>query len=200
MSSPLLPSTRRGITYDGLLHQTDAYVTLATLAGVSAAAFAASEPVAHDGMAIWPTLLTGEPSPRKDVVHNIFGTNPGSITVGRYKLLKGDPGGGHPYNGYNCWNATPCQAKNAKPLCTWRPCLYDMVTDRQERHDLSAKEPALLKQLEERYAELAESEVSLEAAGLCPSDAPLVDGCTANRGTGVWSPWLEADESERMQT
>eukprot|EP01052_Picozoa_sp_SAG31_P057803 SAG31_NODE_17308_length_676_cov_0.632582_1_plen_66_part_00 len=65
-----------------------------------------------------------------------------------------------------------------------------MMVDRQEQHDLSTKEPSLLKQLEQRYAELAKSEVSLEASGLCPADAPEVDGCTANRGTGVWSPWL----------
>eukprot|EP01052_Picozoa_sp_SAG31_P069950 SAG31_NODE_28786_length_405_cov_0.758170_1_plen_97_part_10 len=97
MSSPLLPRNRRGTTYDGLLHQTDAYVTLANLAGVSTATLDASGPVHYDGMDIWSALLTGGPSPRKEVVYNIFGENPGSITVGRYKLLKGDPGGGHPY-------------------------------------------------------------------------------------------------------
>ena len=41
------------------------------------------------------------------------------------------------------------EKKGAEPLCTSRPCLYDMAVDQQEQHDLSAKEPAILKQLEE---------------------------------------------------
>ena len=190
VSSPLLPASRRGTTYSGLLHQTDAYVTFAKLSGLTAADLARSGPVAVDGMDIWPALTTGAASPRTELVHNIFGANPGAIRVGRWKLLVGDPGGGHPYNGYNCWNASKCEAKGAAPLCAKRPCLYDMEADRAEQHDLAEAEPAVLKRLTQRYAELRRSEVSLAASGLCPADAPKVDGCTANRATGVWGPWL----------
>ena len=188
VSSPLLAAARKGTVYAGLLHQTDVYVTFAKLAGVSSDALARSGPVPVDGIDIWEALTSGGASPRTELVHNIFGDHPGAIRVGRYKLLKGPPFVGG-YNGYNCWNATACEVEE-EAVCAETPCLYDMETDRAEQHDLAASQPALVKQLEARYAELAKSEVTLAASGLCPVDAPKVDGCTANRGGGVWAPWL----------
>lgn len=63
-----------------------------------------------------------------------------------------------------------------------------MKLDPGEEHDLAASQPAKVHELMSRYTELAETEVSLEAARLCPG--PFPDGCRANLATGVWGPWV----------
>jgi hypothetical protein len=151
--SNLISLSRRGSVYDGLLHQTDLYSTFASLGGVSGAAVAMSGPVAPDGMNVWEAITSGGASPRTDVVHNIFGTNPGAIRVGEIKLVWGDPDLKKAYNGYNGWNNTNAGLpKGKEPLCTRTPCLYNMSSDRGEHHDLSKTQPALLQQLMTRYA------------------------------------------------
>jgi hypothetical protein len=109
--------------------------------------------------------------------------------VGKYKLIVGDPNLKHPYNGYNGWNNTRFSA-TTRQLCTKKPCLFDILTDVRERCDLADKLPDVLQRMVQRYSELRESEVSLADSGLCPEGAPNVDGCYANVGSGVWSPWL----------
>ena len=50
--------------------------------------------------------------------------------------------------------------------------------------------PEKLQQLLLRYDALSASEVTLEAARLCPVDAGAGSGCRANLASGVWSPWV----------
>lgn len=68
VSSPLLPTDRRGVRWSGMSHGTDLYVTLARLAGVPDAALAASGPLPPDGVDLWPALVSDAPSPRTELV------------------------------------------------------------------------------------------------------------------------------------
>lgn len=198
ISSPLLPASIRNTSWGGMSHGTDLYVTLAKLAGVSDEALAASGPVPPDGLNLWPALVEGGASPRTEAVVNIDGDNPGAIRVGRYKLMVGaQPSSEYHNGGYNSfsgWVAPPEMGGNVTPgpprqICADRPCLFDLEADPFEQRDLADKLPATAAQLLQRYQELRESEVTKEAAGLCPlPDAP--DGCEANRASGVWKPWV----------
>ena len=107
------------------------------------------------------------------------------------------------YNGYDHVWAAPEQTQPAfdhgiaftsPPPCTANGgCLFDVKADPAEAHDLAA-DPAhadTMERMLRRYAELAVSEVSMEAAQLCPIPAtPSNNGCRANLQRRVWGPGL----------
>lgn len=140
--------------------------------------------------------MDGGPSPRTEIVHNIFGDEPGALRVGDYKLVVGDPldgyAGARPYNGYNGWGGAAPNSSMAP--CAAAPCVFHIPSDPAERHDLAKVRPVLAARLHARYAELRRTEVSLAESGLCPSGLIPArgerDGCTANRAGAVWGPWL----------
>ena len=65
-----------------------------------------------------------------------------------------------------------------------------MIDDPLESHDLAAEQPERVRAMLARYHELAEGEVSMEAAGLCTTGS---DGCLANLRAGrwAWGPWMD---------
>ena len=194
VSGGVIPKNRRGGTYSGLLSQTDWYAAFASLAGVAPELLwsEASGPVPPDAVnGTWEALISDSPSPRKEVVHNIFGDEPGALRVGKYKLVRGDPlraYSSRQYNSYNGWAGVDLNASISP--CSDVPCLFNIERDPEERHDLSQQEPHVLARMVARYDELRGSEVSLERSGLCPAGLPSVDGCTSNRNSGLWSPWI----------
>ena len=70
--------------------------------------------------------------------------------------------------------------------CPARPCLYDIVTDPLEQHDLSEQQPqrvaAMLARLEEMRAGAIESPF---AGGHQEAEA-----CAALKENGAWGPWV----------
>jgi len=61
-----LPGKIKPGVVDGMVHVTDMFATLASVAGTSPTK---SKPL--DGMDMWPTITEGKPSPRNEVVYNI---------------------------------------------------------------------------------------------------------------------------------
>ncbi len=77
-------------TVDAVVHVTDLYPTLVTLAGGSLA-----QPLPLDGNDLWPTITQGRPFARDEVPLSLPGhatseTGPPAIRVGKYKLVDGE--------------------------------------------------------------------------------------------------------------
>ncbi|KAK7095155.1 hypothetical protein V1264_006600 [Littorina saxatilis] len=185
--SPLLPTHVQGTKTRELMHVTDWFPTMQTLAG--------SHPLAGlDGFDQWNTISKGAQSPRKELLHNIdplaepkgqqlyndtFDTRvQAAIRVGDYKLLTGDPGNGSwvaaPESGWPDRVPNEAGGKNV-----W---LFNVRTDPSEWHDLSDQRPDIVRQLLDRlnyYNSTAEP---------CryPSDDPRAD---PQLHGGFWGPW-----------
>ena len=100
---------------------------LPTLAAVAGASTARSKPL--DGVNVWPAIADGKPSPRTDVVINVESTQ-GSVRDGDWKLV---------------WLAPlPPQVQ-----------LFNLASDRSEKHDVAAANPDKVKALQARVVELA---------------------------------------------
>ena len=77
--------------------------------------------------------------------------------------------------------------------CVESPCLFNIDLDPNEHDDVAAKTPAVVQQLHARLLELAKSEVTVQAAGLCPTKYGSHNDpwCGAKaKETGFWEPWL----------
>ena len=120
--------------------------------------------------------------------------------MGKYKLMKGYPGAGKAYNGWDGWmnpqetNLTRWEPSPTPQPCSAHPCVFDIEGDPQERVDLSKSQPQLLQKLLARYEELAKTEVTRAAAKVCDTGAP--DGYLPNKVGGVWQPWVAAPGEE----
>lgn len=109
---------------NAVLHAVDLYPTLAGLAGASTAR---CKPL--DGVDVWPTLATGAPSPRTEVVYNVEAFRAG-IRQGDWKLI---------------WR-TPLPASIE---------LYNLANDPGEKTNLAAQHPEIVASLQKRVGELA---------------------------------------------
>lgn len=115
-------------TLDQPIHLVDWYPTYAGLAGAAAT----GKPL--DGLDLWPTLATGAPSPRREVVYGIEPFR-AAVRQGDWKLV---------------WHATlPSRIE-----------LFDLARDPGEAKDLSAAEPARVAALQRRAEELAREAVA----------------------------------------
>jgi len=202
VTSPLLPPERANTTWPGLASQTDLYRTLTALAGVSEGDLDASGPVPPDSLNFWSALAQGGPSPRTELVHNINGKFASAIRVGAFKLMIGDPN--EAGRGRSDWETPPefgavAGKQDNQTWCTPNPCLFDVLSDPEERNDLHDTMPDKVAELMARYEELAASEVSLPDSGLCPKQwleadgwpgVSAPDGCNANLEHGTWLPWV----------
>jgi arylsulfatase A-like enzyme len=75
ISSPLLPAARRNTSWDGMMHITDIWATFATLAHLQP-----SVNEGTDSIDMWSAILSGGPSPRKEIAHTI--TNSWNVVNG----------------------------------------------------------------------------------------------------------------------
>jgi len=69
LASPLLPAAVRGTQFSGMAHSSDWYVTL--VEGLAGGSVASTGPRASDGLNLWPAMVSGGPSPRREVVHMV---------------------------------------------------------------------------------------------------------------------------------
>ena len=75
----LIPTARRGKTWSGYVHAADWYVTIGALGGASSIDVVnRTGPIAADGFDIWPALISGGDSPRREVVINIQSNKKGN--------------------------------------------------------------------------------------------------------------------------
>ena len=158
--SPLLPATVRGTTNHALLHVSDWWPTVVSLAGL--------QPVDNctgcvpiDGLDIWPNIISPDlPSPRNELLIGIGsakGTK-GAIIQGDYKLIA--PGGNAV--AADGWSAQYPGSTYAIPAsknssCQRLPCLFNLKNDPRETIDLVDIEPLKVSQMLHRYQVLAKA-------------------------------------------
>eukprot|EP00756_Hemistasia_phaeocysticola_P017991 Hpha_TRINITY_DN15567_c0_g2::TRINITY_DN15567_c0_g2_i2::g.106567::m.106567/K01135/ARSB; arylsulfatase B len=121
----------------------------------------------------------------------------GAIIQGKWKLLYGYPGWG---NGgkFDDWDKPPSFVSEdvktpTNPPCGASPCLFDIVSDPTEHHDVSAANPELVANMTARLRELAAKEVTVRESGLCPTEYfdKKDPRCFAKaKEVGFWMPWL----------
>lgn len=127
----------------------------------------------------------------------------GALRSGPWKLIVGYPG-----NGKSAWDGwVPLQAPDAIAMgevsgeedstvgssCYASPCLFNIELDPTEHEDVAAQMPAVVQRMHARLLELAKSEVTVQAAGLCPTEYGSRNDprCGAKaKETGFWEPWL----------
>jgi len=190
--SPLLP--RPGTLNSGLMHVSDWFPTILGLAGHNTAGLNA------DGFDIWKSISDGEPSPRKEILHNIDPVMPNrgsrlnigqfdnrvraAIRVGNWKLITGDP-----YNEVepSGWTAPPEDTGlhsipdlDPKSKNIW---LFDISKDPTEKTDLfdSHRDIAV-----DMLNKLAEYQATAVPARYPPDDLR----CNPKYHNGFWGPWL----------
>ncbi|GFR73116.1 arylsulfatase B [Elysia marginata] len=178
----------RGAVNRELMHVTDWFPTLV---GVAGGDFNGTKPL--DGVDQWDSLSTGASTTRKWVLHNIDSKNKkkgkklfpdtfdtrirAAIRVGKYKLITGNPGWGK-------WvpppetNSSIVEIKESKKNL-W---LFNIDKDPEERRDLSAKKPKVVK----RILKLLQKVNSKALPPFFPPHNPLAN---PKLHGGVWGPW-----------
>lgn len=178
--SQLLPPTVRGTVWNGMMHATDWRPTFAGLAGVTPDASGSRFPL--DGQDVWSALASGTESPRTEVVHTVIKppynnktcSKPvppcfhkghveagAAIRQGRFKLVVGY--GGFPNVAATLPNlAAPFNATSQAMVDPTSPevkcadhCLFDVVADPSEQHDIKLSHPEVVRTLQARLDALA---------------------------------------------
>ncbi|KAL4660928.1 arylsulfatase J [Arapaima gigas] len=203
--SPLL--LNKGTRCRGLVHITDWFPTLVTLAGGSL-----EEDLDLDGYDVWEAISEGRPSPRQDILHNIdpvyTKAESGSwkaglgvwntavqaaLRVGDWKLLTGVPGCGDwvppqtfsPPSPGRRWHGE--RVRRDRGQSVW---LFNVTADPYERTDLSRRYPHVVKRLLLRLAQYNRTAVPVRyPAKDSRSNPQLRDG--------VWGPWFEEEGEDR---
>ncbi|KAF7249384.1 Arylsulfatase I [Varanus komodoensis] len=199
--SPLIKRRRR--TSRALIHITDWYPTLVTLAGGNL-----SEADGLDGYNVWPAISEGKESPRMEILHNIdplynhakygslekgFGiwntAVQASVRVGDWKLLTGDPG-------YSDW--IPPQTLTNFPGSWWNlerltdgmrksVWLFNITADPYERYDLAEQRPDIVRALLIRLVRYNQTAIPVRYPAENPRAHPDFNG-------GAWGPWATDEE------
>ncbi|XP_028838684.1 arylsulfatase J [Denticeps clupeoides] len=206
--SPLL--LKKGTVCRGLVHITDWYPTLVTLAEGSL-----GEDQSLDGYDVWEAISEGRPSPRRDILHNIdpiyakakngswkagYGlwdtAVQAALRVGHWKLLTGAPG-------YSDW-VPPQTFSNVLLADRWHNerirwdrgkslWLFNITADPYERVDLSRRYPHIVKKMLMRLARYNQTAVPVRYPAKDYRSNPQYNG-------GVWGPWFrEKEEEEEME-
>jgi arylsulfatase I/J len=191
VSGGFLPAARRGATEAEPIHISDWYRTLGNLVGVDAhdarAAAAGLPPV--DSLDVWPLVSGASPtSPRTEIP-----VSPNVLISFPWKLLRGPQDwSGRTSQVYpNATSVLPSASPNQWEFCG-AGCLFDIVSDPEEYHDVAAANPALVANLSARLDFLRTSFFSNNDTGVdaCPPGTPLC-GCWAAIHTwgGFFGPY-----------
>lgn len=149
-----------GSTVTTPMHISDWYPTLIGLAGGKA-----EQPLPVDGRDVWGSVTTGAPSPRTEIVLNAAPQG-GAIRVGDWKLVLNGSAAEDEEGG----EAQPMAKRKKKGQGDEDAVeLFNLASDVGEKSDLSASEPARVKELKERYQTLA-------AQAVAPKSGPKPKG------------------------
>ena len=186
--SPLIK--RRGTVNNGLMHMSDWFPTILGLAGASTVGLNV------DGFDVWKSISHGEPSPRKELLHNIDPLLPkrgsrlnisrfdnrvqAAIRVGNWKLITGDPL-------YGSWFAPPEDTET-----------HDIADPDQESKNIwlfdISKDPSETTDLFESHQDVAIGMLNKLAeyqAAAVPARYPDYDlRCDPKDHDGAWGPWV----------
>uniref|UniRef100_A0A4W4EMJ2 Sulfatase N-terminal domain-containing protein n=2 Tax=Electrophorus electricus TaxID=8005 RepID=A0A4W4EMJ2_ELEEL len=208
--SPLLERT--GVVSRALIHISDWYPTLLTLAGAPEL-----DPQRLDGYDVWGAISRGLPCPRTEILFNIDPISHGhgeadqhsltvsgfgiwdtgvraAIRVGHWKLLTGNVGDGDWFppqtfpGGPQQWQGGE-KRQDQQRKTVW---LFNVSADPYERSDLAEAQPEVVKLLLSRIAEYNRTAVPARN----PPDDPMAD---PQLHGGVWTPWLVQGEGEGEQ-
>ncbi|XP_014010051.1 arylsulfatase I [Salmo salar] len=205
--SPLLK--RKGKVSKALIHVSDWYPTLLSLAGAPE-----KDRGQLDGHNVWGAISQGLPCPRTEILFNIdpVSRRPGeadsrtlalngfgiwdtalraAIRAGDWKLLTGNvgdgdwvppqtlPGGPHQWQGME-------KRRDQRGKSVW---LFNITADPYERSDLADARPEVVKILLARLAEYNQTAVP-------PRNPPDDHMADPQLHGGVWTPWLGEPGSE----
>jgi arylsulfatase I/J len=195
-----LPTTAQGRKVEGYVHIADWYATLCGLAGAKSddqlAAMSGLPP--PDSLDVWP-LITGlnATSPRQEWLqtplkgdHQAGGPGDPCYFHGPYKLLVNSVyqaswcGPKYPNNSVQ-WHTYQtvehCTTRNKKA------CLFNVMEDPTEHHDLALKMPELVDTMLARMQELQKT-----VYDPMRGQAEVRDACAAVvRNGGFWGPWRD---------
>jgi arylsulfatase A-like enzyme len=164
-----------GAVREGMAHVVDWYPTLLGLAGASL-----DQPLALDGLDLWPMLAEGGPSPRQEMLLLSF-RGWEALRVGRWKLIQHYP-------------KLVDQMKRGERVPDWAS-LYDIEADPTESHSLIAGKTGIFQDLAERLkAYYAASARELRAGRKGSFEAPAVWGVfpDPDAGSAATPPSQEA--------
>ena len=161
-----------GTVVDEPLHVTDLYPTLLNLAGASL-----EQDLPVDGLDVWRTISSGQPTPREEIIHDLR-----CIRVGDWKYIDREAGYAH-------WVAGETQ-------------LYNIREDPYEEHNLAAENPETIEEMLERLEFHASQARPAELRSEIPGPRPLVFGEEENADPPEWlaAKLREIRESGREAT
>ena len=182
--------SRPGQINSELIHVTDWFPTIMHLSGRSV------DGIPLDGYNVWETLSTGEPSPRKEILHNIDPVDAywdlfmepynhcrqAAIRVGDWKLLTGCPGNGSwvpPAESFLPINHSPNLFDNINSTF-----LFNIREDPEERNELSKVYPEMVLFLMKKLKEYNATAVPVRYPAPDPASKPELHGY-------VWTPWVD---------
>ena len=187
VSGGFLPAAVRGTKLEGIVHVADWYGTLSRLAGVDPtddwAAASGLPPV--DSLDVWPMLSGANlTSPRASflVTRDLLVHGRWKYVRGGAKMIEAAWGGPHYPNASTA--ADPIDAHAF--ACPAQGCLYDVVADVEERHEVSAQHPDVVARLR--------AELDAEARTIWSTaheDDPQCRETAVARYGGFLGPWKE---------
>lgn len=139
----------------GLIHVTDIFPTLCALAGADA-----RKGLPLDGVDVWPAIVGGRASARKEIVHSLQ-----VLRMGDWKLIEQ---GATYYN----WPEQPLQ-------------LYNLAKDPYEKNNVAAAETAVVEKMRERLRYHKQFARAEEPPERIPDFPPAVYGEEENRKYGA---------------
>ena len=185
VSGGFLPEKMRGKMTDGYIHLADWYGTFCGLAGVdptdTMAAAANLPPI--DSVDVWP-LISGQnsTSPRTDIPASI-----NALISGDYKILVGNMQQAG-WTGPQYPNSTnPKGGIKAVEDCGDSGCLYNIKQDPEERNNLAATMPDMLKNMQDKLAQYKATYFNPNRGKVWPE---ACDTAIKKYG-GFWGPFLQ---------
>lgn len=223
ISGPLIPTSRRGSKYSGMVHSTDWRPTFASLAQIEPDN---SGPYPLDGHDVWDAIMSDGPSPRNEVVHQVLYKNivnqscsplniilksghlthcGAAIRIGQWKLMLGYPGwpdkvfplptGPNP----NVTEPRLNSSTDYSKLPCSEGCLFDVESDPSETHDVYAQNPSIVAKLKARLDVLSKEGLpALNPPTYVVPPTPAEDAdnkkkCAKVEQTGYWLSWQDED-------
>jgi len=192
VSGGILPSAMRGKNLSAPVHVCDWYSTFCFLAGIDPTDDAPGIP-SIDSVNQWHVISGSTPKAARVEIWPADGI----LINGSMKLIACGPGNGDwsgpLYPKVPAWNSTEvtCSAK--------APCLYDVVEDPWERHNIAERHPDVVQRMVARLAVLAPTYFEGQCQE-CPKNGPaLICAQTAKNG-GYLTPadWVAPDSVAQL--